>query len=181
MRLARYCFLFSALCLAAVPSYAQWPVFDASNFAEAVNEFEQLQQMYTTANQTRDQIIQAYNLAHYMSQMPQDMYQRYKAQFALWTNLNAPNTYGNTVRLDCSTEHRHPTTIIGWIRRRCRPGQSLSCVGFRTTRPCNSSDNRESICDFRLGAGHHNQRPDHSWPNTLPLRISQSTDLQPRS
>jgi len=79
-----------------VPSYAQWPVFDASNFAEAVNEFEQLQQMYTTANQTRDQIIQAYNLAHYMSQMPQDMYQRYKAQFALWTNLNAPNTYGNT-------------------------------------------------------------------------------------
>jgi hypothetical protein len=96
VRLARYCFLFSALCLAAVPSYAQWPVFDASNFAEAVNEFEQLQQMYTTANQTRDQIIQAYNLAHYMSQMPQDMYQRYKAQFALWTNLNAPNTYGNT-------------------------------------------------------------------------------------
>lgn len=96
MKLARYCFLFSALCLAAVPSYAQWPVFDASNFAEAVNEFDQLQQMYTTANQTRDQIIQAYNLAHYMSQMPQDMYQRYKAQFALWTNLNAPNTYGNT-------------------------------------------------------------------------------------
>jgi hypothetical protein len=96
VRLARYCFLFSALCLAAVPSYAQWPVFDASNFAEAVNEFEQLQQMYTTANQTRDQIIQAYNLAHYMSQMPQDMYQRYKAQFALWTNLNAPNRYGNT-------------------------------------------------------------------------------------
>jgi hypothetical protein len=94
VRLARYCFLFSALCLAAVPSYAQWPVFDASNFAEAVNEFDQ--QMYTTANQTRDQIIQAYNLAHYMSQMPQDMYQRYKAQFALWTNLNAPNTYGNT-------------------------------------------------------------------------------------
>jgi hypothetical protein len=79
-----------------VPSYAQWPVFDASNFAEAINEFDQLQQMYTTANQTRDQIIQAYNLAHYMSQMPQDMDQRYKAQFALWTNLNAPNTYGNT-------------------------------------------------------------------------------------
>jgi hypothetical protein len=96
VKLARYCFLFSALCLAAVPSYAQWPVFDASNFAEAVNEFDQLQQMYTIANQTRDQIIQAYNLAHYMSQMPQDMYQRYKAQFALWTNLNAPNTYGNT-------------------------------------------------------------------------------------
>jgi hypothetical protein len=71
-------------------------VIDASNLAEAVKEFKQLQQVYTTANQTRDQIIEAYNLAHYMSQMPQDMYQRYKAQFALWTNLNAPNTYGNT-------------------------------------------------------------------------------------
>lgn len=96
MRIARYCFLFLALCLAAAPSYAQWAVFDASNLAEAVKAFKQLQQMYTTADQTRDQIIQAYNLAHYMSQMPQNLSQRYNAQFALWTNLNAPNTYGNT-------------------------------------------------------------------------------------
>ena len=96
MRTVRYCFLFFALCLAAAPAYAQFAVIDASNLAEAVKQFKQLQQVYTTANQTRDQIIQAYNLAHYMSQMPQDMYQRYKAQFALWMNLTAPNTYGNT-------------------------------------------------------------------------------------
>lgn len=96
MKTLRYCFLFFTLCLPAAPSYAQWAVIDASNLAEATKEFKQLQQMYTTANQTRDQIIQSYNLAHYMSQMPQNLYQRYKAQFALWTNLNAPNTYGNT-------------------------------------------------------------------------------------
>ena len=96
MKAVRYCFFFFALCLAVTPSYAQWAVFDASNLAEAVKEFKQLQQVYTTANQTRDQIIQAYNLAHYMSQMPQNLAQRYKAQFAMWTNLNAPNTYGNT-------------------------------------------------------------------------------------
>ncbi len=97
MKPVRYCFLFFALCLvAAAPSYAQWAVFDASNLAEATKEFKQLQQVYTTANQTRDQIIQAYNLAHYMSQMPQNLAQRYRAQFAQWTNLNAPNTYGNT-------------------------------------------------------------------------------------
>jgi hypothetical protein len=96
VRIARYCFLFFALCLSAAPSYAQWAVFDASNLAEAIKEFKQLQQVYTTANQTRDQIIQAYNLAHYMSQMPQNLSQRYNAQFALWTNLNAPNTYSNT-------------------------------------------------------------------------------------
>jgi hypothetical protein len=96
MRAVRYCFFFFALCLAVTPSYAQWAVFDASNLAQAVKEYKQLQQAYTTANQTRDQIIQSYNLAHYMSQMPQNLAQRYKAQFAQWTNLNAPNTYGNT-------------------------------------------------------------------------------------
>lgn len=96
MRAARYCFLFLILGLAVSPSYAQFAVFDASNYATAVQEYEQLQQVYTTANQTRDQIIQAYDLAHYMSQMPQNLYQRYKAQFAQWTNLGAPNTYGNT-------------------------------------------------------------------------------------
>jgi hypothetical protein len=96
VRAVRYCFFSFTLCLAVTPCYAQWAVFDASNLAEAVKEFKQLQQVYTTANQTRDQIIQAYNLAHYMAQMPQDLAQRYKAQFAMWTNLNAPNTYGNT-------------------------------------------------------------------------------------
>ncbi len=96
MRAARYCFFVLILCLAVSPSYAQWTVFDPTNYGAAIQEYEQLQQVYTTANQTRDQIIQAYNLAHYMSQMPQNLYQRYKAQFAQWTNLDAPNTFGNT-------------------------------------------------------------------------------------
>src|SRR5260370_7513289 len=96
MRTVRYCFVFFALCLAVTPSYAQWAVFDASHLAEALKEVKQVQQAYTPANQTRDQIIQSYNLAHYMSRMPQNLAQRYKSQFAMWTNLNAPNTYGNT-------------------------------------------------------------------------------------
>lgn len=97
MKLVRYLLVFFALSLlTAAPSYAQLAVVDASNLAEAAKEFGQLQQMYTTAVQTRNQIIQAYNLAHYMSQMPQNLQQRYLAQFTLWTNLNAPNTYGNT-------------------------------------------------------------------------------------
>lgn len=97
MKAVRYSFLFLALSVVtAAPSYAQFAVFDASNLAEATKEFGQLQQMYTTAVQTRNQIIQAYNLAHYMAQMPQNLQQRYLAQFTLWTNLNAPNTYGNT-------------------------------------------------------------------------------------
>jgi len=96
-KLVRYSFLFLGLSLlTAAPSYAQWAVFDASNLAEATQEFGELQQMYTTAVQTRNQIIQAYNLAHYMAQMPQNLRQRYLAQFTLWTNMSAPNTYGNT-------------------------------------------------------------------------------------
>ena len=93
------CFIFSIFLFAAllVPSaHAQWAVFDAKGLANGVKELKQLQQMYTTANQTRDQIIQAYNLAFQMSRMPQDLAQRYKSEFAKWTNLSAPNTYGNT-------------------------------------------------------------------------------------
>jgi hypothetical protein len=97
MKSARMFILLFVLTAFVVPSaQAQWAVFDSTNYANAVNEYKQLQQMYTTANQTRDQIIQAYNLAYQMSRMPQNLYQRYKADFAQWTNLSAPNTYGNT-------------------------------------------------------------------------------------
>jgi hypothetical protein len=75
---------------------AQFAVVDSANLAEAVKEFKQMQQMYTTAEQTRNQIISTYNLAYQMSRMPENLAARYKADFAQWTNLSAPNTYGNT-------------------------------------------------------------------------------------
>jgi hypothetical protein len=54
-------------------------------------------QIYTTAEQTRTQIVTMYNLAYQMSTMPQNLGARYKADFAQWSNLAAPpNTYGNT-------------------------------------------------------------------------------------
>jgi hypothetical protein len=87
--------VFSLATLLAPAAHAQWAVFDVSNFAEAVQEFGQLQQMYTTAVETRDQIVSAYNLAYQMSQMPQDMAMRYASQFSSWTDLAAPDAYGN--------------------------------------------------------------------------------------
>jgi hypothetical protein len=97
MQQGRFCLLIFTLAALLVPSaHAQWAVFDATNYANAVNEFKQLQQMYTTANQTRDQIIQAYNLAYQMSRMPQNLAARYLSSFSQWTTLSAPNTYGNT-------------------------------------------------------------------------------------
>ncbi|WP_353071976.1 hypothetical protein [Tunturiibacter gelidiferens] len=57
-------------------------------------------QIYTTAEETRTQIVTMYNLAYQMSTMPQNLAARYKADFARWSNLAAPpNTYGNTSEL----------------------------------------------------------------------------------
>ena len=80
----------------APAAHAQWTVFDPANYANAVQEFYELQQAYTTAVQTRDQIVSAYNLAYQMSQMPQDLAARYRSDFAPWTSMSALNTYGNT-------------------------------------------------------------------------------------
>ena len=90
------CLVFSLATLLAPAAHAQFAVFDASNFGEAVQEFGQLEQMYTTAVETRDQIVSAYNLAYQMSRMPQNLAARYQSQASQWTNLSAPNTYGNT-------------------------------------------------------------------------------------
>src|SRR6266568_73950 len=87
---------FTATLLGTPAAHAQWTVFDPTNYANALNEFHQLQQTYTTALQTRDQIITTYNLAYQMSRMPQNLATRYKSDFAQWTNLSAPNSYGNT-------------------------------------------------------------------------------------
>jgi len=97
VNIGRFCCLIFMFAALLVPSaHAQWAVFDASNYANAVQEFKQLQQMYTTANQTRDQIIQSYNLAYQMSRMPQNLGARYQSSFSQWTNVSSPNTYGNT-------------------------------------------------------------------------------------
>ena len=97
MKLTRmFCLAISLTALLAPAAHAQFAVFDASNFGEAIQEFGQLEQMYTTAVETRDQIVSAYNLAYQMSRMPQDLAARYASDFTVWTNLSAPNTYGNT-------------------------------------------------------------------------------------
>lgn len=82
--------------LLAPSAHAQWAVFDSANYANAIKEYKQLQSLYTTATQTRDQVIAAYNLAYQMSRMPQNLAARYKSEWTQWNNYSAPNTYGNT-------------------------------------------------------------------------------------
>jgi hypothetical protein len=85
-----------ALVMLPLTARAQFTVFDPTNYANALNEYAQLRQTYTTALQTRDQIISTYNLAFQMSRMPANLAARYKSDFSQWTNMSAPNTYGNT-------------------------------------------------------------------------------------
>ena len=91
--------LFSAACI-AVPAHGQLfgsgIVYDPTQSAHAVSQIRQAEELYTTASQTRDQVVEAYNLARRMSQMPQDLYRRYAAEFSRWTTFNAADTYGNT-------------------------------------------------------------------------------------
>jgi Ni/Co efflux regulator RcnB len=57
-------------------------------------------QIYTTAVQTRSQIVTMYNLAYQMSKMPQNLEARYKADWAQWSSLAAPpNAYGTSSAL----------------------------------------------------------------------------------
>jgi hypothetical protein len=96
MRRTKVALVFSFLIIFVNFAHAQWAVFDSTNYANALSELHQAQELYTTANQTRDQIIQAYNLAHYMAQMPQNLARRYSAQFSSWKTLSANGSYGNT-------------------------------------------------------------------------------------
>lgn len=92
------------LVLALAPlAHAQFGsgiVFDPTQSAHARQQIEQGSQLYTTAVATRNQIVTMYNLAYQMSQMPQNLEVRYKADWSQWTSLQGPaNTYGNTAAL----------------------------------------------------------------------------------
>ncbi len=78
--------LFSALS-----AHAQFGgvVFDPTQSAHALQQIEQGTQIYTTAVATRNQIVAAYNLAYQMSQLPQNLGARYKADWAQWISVRA--------------------------------------------------------------------------------------------
>jgi len=96
-------FVLSLLAALAPLAHAQFGsgiVFDPTQSAHAIQQIEQGSQIYTTAVATRNQIVTMYNLAFQMSQLPQNLGARYRADWSQWTSLSAPpNTYGNTAAL----------------------------------------------------------------------------------
>ncbi len=114
-------FVFGLLAAVAPIAHAQFGsgiVYDPTQGAHAIQQIQQgesqLQkwatelnnwqqhllkeaQIYTTAVQTRNQIVTMYNLAYQMSTLPQNLAARYRADWAQWSRLSAPpNVYGNT-------------------------------------------------------------------------------------
>jgi hypothetical protein len=116
-----YCLILAVLTALAPAAHAQFGsgiVYDPTQSAHAVQEIQQGEQqlqkwatelnnwqqhllkeaqIYTTAEQTRTQVVTMYNLAYQMSTMPQNLAARYRTDWSQWSNLAAPpNTYGNT-------------------------------------------------------------------------------------
>ena len=89
-----------ALAPAARAQFGGGIVYDPTQSAHAIQQIEQGSQLYTTAVATRNQIVTMYNLAYQMSQLPQNLGARYRADWSQWTNLQStPNTSGNTAAL----------------------------------------------------------------------------------
>jgi hypothetical protein len=124
MKLKVLSFLLAPAILLAPAAHAQFGsgiVYDPTQGAHAIQQIQQgesqLQkwatelnnwqqhllkeaQIYTTAVQTRTQIVTMYNLAYQMSTMPQNLAARYKADFAQWSSLAAPpSAYGTNTAL----------------------------------------------------------------------------------
>jgi hypothetical protein len=110
--------LMTALAPMAHAQFGSGIVYDPTQSAHAVQEIQQGEQqlqkwatelnnwqqhllkeaqIFTTAEQTRTQIVTMYNLAYQMATMPQNLEARYKADWSRWESLAAPpNSYGNT-------------------------------------------------------------------------------------
>ena len=88
--------LFAMLMVTPPGATAAFPVIDFFNLRQAIVRWQELQRMYFQGRAQLQQVELQYELALSMARYIKDMPQRYRAQFALWSPLAAPDTYGNT-------------------------------------------------------------------------------------
>lgn len=87
---------FAVFSVQAFAQFGSGIVYDPTQGAHAIQQIRQASQLYTTATQTRDTVVSAYNLAHQLSTAPQQLYQSYTTPWTRWNTVTAVNTYGNT-------------------------------------------------------------------------------------
>jgi len=127
-----------ALAPLAHAQFGSGIVYDPTQSAHAIQQIEQASQLYTTAVDTRNQIVTMYNLAHQMAQMPQNLEARYKADWSAWTSLQStPNTYGNTAALVNALNYGALTNAQqgyngAYIQAQSYPSGSYSSLDSRT-------------------------------------------------
>jgi hypothetical protein len=90
------CALAWLLCTGVVSAQFGGIVYDPTNYQNALLRYYQLQQHLLQLQRTYLQVVAQYNLALEMARNIENMPARYEAQFAVWRNTLADNTYGNT-------------------------------------------------------------------------------------
>ena len=85
----------SILTSTAYAQFGSGIVFDPTQSGHAIQQIQQAEKIYTTAEQTRATVISAYNLARQMANLPASLYQRYVTPWTNWSNVYSGSTYGN--------------------------------------------------------------------------------------
>jgi hypothetical protein len=167
MKSSKFLLLILALAVALAPmAHAQFGsgiVYDPTQSAHAIQQLSQgeqelqhwatelqnweqhlqkEEQIYTTAYQTMNQVIAAYNLAYQMSRMPQNLEARYKSDFSKWTNISNPSLASSSTSgitsawlnaLDLGNPTRAASAYSGAvIQVQSYPSSSLSAMDSTT-------------------------------------------------
>lgn len=88
--------LLAILLLTPAGLNAAFPVVDIFNLHQAILRLHELESMYLQGRAQLLQVELQYELALNMARYIRDLPERYRAEFALWGPLAAPDTYGNT-------------------------------------------------------------------------------------
>jgi hypothetical protein len=183
-----YCLILAVLTALAPRAHAQFGsgiVYDPTQSAHAIQEIQQgesqLQkwaielnnwqqhlikeaQIFTTAEQTRTQIVTMYNLAYQMATMPQNLEARYKADWAQWQSLAA-----EYLRQHLAAGKR---AQLWWsapgaagLQQRLRAGPKLPFGKLLVSRLPDPSHRRQPVRHVGAGANDHDQHAFDTWDN----------------
>lgn len=86
-------------------------VYDPINYANALLRYAELEQQLIQLKNSYAELVTQYNLALQMSQSLLNMPARYRAQFSLWRDSLAEDTYGNTGEWIAGVNSGIPATV----------------------------------------------------------------------
>lgn len=100
------------LCGPGVSAQFGGIVYDPTNYHNALLRYLQLQQQLVQLKQSYAQLVSQYQLALQMARNLQNMPARYRAQFSLWRNVGAADSYANTSAWVTGANTGEPQTVV---------------------------------------------------------------------